>query len=205
MSELDSKHNPGTDCRDPSALLEEEAHREVEALREGIDFHDHLYYVKNQPEISDSVYDKLSRRLQELEAGVPEPASENSPTRRVAAAPLDELTRVEHKAPMLSLNAVFEADELNSFLETIRRHADAKQPRLVVEPKFDGVSIEVIYERGEYVRGATRGDGRTGEDVTANLRTIRSLPLRLAERRRARRCPVPAHRDSTPPSRDILS
>jgi len=179
MSKLDFRHNPDTDFKDVGDLSDEEARREVDALREGIEHHDHLYYVENRPEISDAVYDKLFRRLRALEEAFPELASESSPTRRVGAEPLDELTRVDHTAPMLSLNAVFEADEVKSFLDTVRRSAGKKNPGFVAEPKFDGVSVEVLYEKGEYVRGVTRGDGRTGEDVTANLRTIRSMPLSL--------------------------
>jgi DNA ligase (NAD+) len=185
MSGLDFKHNPDTDFEEISELSEEQARREIEALREGIDYHDRLYYVENQPELSDAVYDKLFRRLQSLEETFPKFDSPNSPTRRVGAPPVDELARVEHTSPMLSLNAVFEAEEVDSFLETLGRHADEKPPRVVVEPKFDGVSVEAIYEQGEFVRGATRGDGRTGEDVTANLRTVRSLPLRLRDEAKA--------------------
>ncbi|MFW6106912.1 MAG: NAD-dependent DNA ligase LigA, partial [bacterium] len=175
----DFKKNPDTRFTAIERLTKEQARREAAALREGIEYHDHQYYVQNSPEISDATYDKLFRRLQDLEEAFPELRVENSPTQRVGAEPLEELERVEHTAPMLSLQAVFEENELKSFLETIRRQARDREPRLVVEPKSDGVSVEVIYEQGEYTRGATRGDGRTGEDITANLRTVRSLPLRL--------------------------
>jgi DNA ligase (NAD+) len=179
MSKLDFKHHPDTDFRNVDDLSKVEACGEIHALREGINHHNRLYYVENKPEISDAVYDQLFRRLEDLEAAFPDLASENSPTQRVGAEPMEELARVEHAAPMLSLNAVFEADELASFLETVRRAAGEKKPRFIAEPKFDGVSIEVVYEQGDYLRGVTRGDGQTGEDVTANVRTIRSLPLSL--------------------------
>jgi DNA ligase (NAD+) len=179
MSRLDFKHDPDTRFKPPNELSLEEARPEVEALREGIDYHDHRYYVENKPVIADSVYDRLFRRLQELEDAFPELASENSPTRRVGAAPLDELKRVEHIRPMLSLNAVFEADEVAAFLDRLRQSSNEQTPQVVAEPKFDGVSVEVLFDKGEYARGATRGDGRTGEDVTDNVRTVRSLPLRL--------------------------
>ena len=179
MSKPDFKHDPDTDFKHIGDLSKDEARREVEALREGIEHHDHRYYVEGKPEISDAAYDKLFRRLQNLEEAFPDLASENSPTRRVGAAPLDELKRVDHTAPMLSLHAAFEADEVESFLDTVRQSAGERKPRFVAEPKFDGVSVEVVYEQGEYVRGTTRGDGRTGQDVTANLRTIRSLPLSI--------------------------
>ncbi|MGM0490999.1 MAG: NAD-dependent DNA ligase LigA [Planctomycetota bacterium] len=175
----DFKKNPDTRFRRIERLTKEQAEREAAALREGIEYHDHRYYVENNPEISDATYDKLFRRLQELEEAFPDLRVANSPTQRVGAEPLEELARVEHAAPMLSLQAVFEENELKSFLDTIRRHARDNEPQLVVEPKFDGVSVEVIYEHGQYARGATRGDGRTGEDITVNLRTVRSLPLRL--------------------------
>lgn len=179
MTALNFKKNPDTHFATIQELSKEEAEREAAALRDGIEYHDHKYYVENAPEISDATYDKLFRRLRDLEAGFPELRVENSPTQRVGAEPLEELRRVEHASPMLSLNAAFEESELNSFVDTLRRHADEQQPAVVAEPKFDGVSVEVIYEHGTYTRGATRGDGQTGEDITANLRTVRSLPLRL--------------------------
>jgi DNA ligase (NAD+) len=190
MSRLDFKHDPDTRFKPPDELAPEEARREVEALRKGIGYHDYRYYVENKPVIADSVYDRLFRRLQELEDAFPELASANSPTRRVGAAPLDELQRVEHTRPMLSLSAVFEADEVEAFLDRLRRAANEQAPRVVAEPKFDGVSVEVLYDKGEYARAATRGDGRTGEAVTDNVRTVRSLPLRLRGRQPPERLAV---------------
>ncbi len=181
MSEKDFRHHPDTNFENVSDLSKDDARDEVEALRDGIRYHDHLYYVENDPELSDAVYDKLFRRLQELEEAFPEFRSKNSPTRRIGAKPVDELKRVDHAAPLLSLHAVIEADEVGSFWDTVQSATKKQKVEVVVEPKFDGVSVEVIYHDGEYVRGATRGDGQTGEEITDHLRTIRTLPLRLKE------------------------
>ena len=176
---MDFKKNPKTDFEDSDNLSQEEAAEEVEALREGIEYHNDLYYVKNQPTIADATYDKLFKRLQELEEAFPDLRSENSPTRRVGAEPADELERVEHAAEMLSLNAALEQREIDDWHDFVTRRAEGKELVWIVEPKFDGVSVEVVYRAGRFERGATRGDGQVGEDITANLRTIRSLPLRL--------------------------
>ncbi|NBB71525.1 MAG: NAD-dependent DNA ligase LigA [Alphaproteobacteria bacterium] len=156
-------------------LSKSDARAEVEALRDAIAHHDHLYYVENAPEISDAAYDRLFHRLEELEERFAELRSPNSPTRRVGTAPLAELAEVRHLAPMLSLNAVSDADEVAGFLDRLEDEAR----ELVLEPKFDGLSVELVYEDGRFRRGATRGDGTSGEDVTANLRTIGALPLEL--------------------------
>jgi DNA ligase (NAD+) len=175
----DFRHDPRTEFAPVSELSEEEARREVEALRDGIAFHDRKYYVEDDPVIADSVYDTLFERLEELEEAFPGLRDPNSPTMRVGAPPAEELERVEHTAPMLSLNAATERGEVEDFLRFLREEAGAA-PALVAEPKFDGLSLEVVYEDGGFARAATRGDGRTGEDVSNNARTIRSLPLRLA-------------------------
>jgi len=176
---LDYKENPDTEFEDVSRLSRDEAEKQIAALREGIDYHDYRYYVENDPVIADSVYDRLFRRLQELEEAFPGLQSDNSPTRRVGAAPVDELTRVEHTAPMLSLNAIFGLEEFDGFDRFVRRMLPDREIRYVLEPKFDGVSVELVYEDGHLRRGATRGDGESGEDITANLRTIGSVPLSL--------------------------
>ena len=148
-------------------------------MREGIDYHDRLYYVENNPVISDAVYDKLFARLQELEEAFPELASADSPTRRVGAPPAESLGRVEHTVPMLSLEAALDEKEVREFFDFLRRETGRERFAWVAEPKFDGVSVELVYEGGIFRRGATRGDGRIGEEVTANLATVRTLPLRL--------------------------
>ena len=157
-----------------------EAKKEIEALRETIAYHARLYYENDAPEISDYEYDALFRRLQELEAAYPEYDSPTSPTHRVGGAALDRFEKVTHSVRMDSLSDVFSMDELSEFLEGV----DRVTPDAVysVEPKIDGLSVSLTYENGVFVRGATRGDGLVGEDVTQNLRTVRSIPLSLPEK-----------------------
>lgn len=176
---MDFKKNPKTSFEDIKKLSRKEAAEQIQALREGIEYHDHLYYVENKPAISDSRYDKLFRRLEELEDAFPEFESENSPTRRVGAEPVDKLKKVKHAAPMLSLNAALSAEEVSNFNRFVHDKMDGKKAKYVLEPKFDGLSVEVVYEKGQFIRAATRGDGNTGEDVSENLKTVRSIPLHL--------------------------
>ena len=149
------------------------------ALRDEIRRHDDLYYVKARPEISDSQYDRLFRELMELEQAHPELVTADSPSQRVGAAPLGELVKVLHKQPMLSLDSIVDQSEVHGFDQRMKRELEIQFVEYSAEPKFDGLSVELIYDRGIFTRGATRGDGTTGEDVTVNLRTIRSLPLQL--------------------------
>ncbi len=176
---MDFKKNPRTDFKDVAKLGKEQARQEIDALREGIEYHDYLYYVKDQPAISDETYDKLFRRLQDLEQAFPEFASADSPTNRVGGRPAARLEKVRHTAPMLSLNAVYQEKEVEDFVRTVRREAGSQRLEYTAEPKFDGLSVEVIYEKGTFARGATRGDGETGEDISQNLKTIRAVPLHL--------------------------
>jgi len=176
---MDFKKNPPKNFKNIDELSKEAARAEIKALREGIDHHDYLYYVKNQPEISDAHYDRLFQRLQELEEAFPELQSEDSPTRRVGAEPESKLEKLEHKAPMLSLNASRELKEVKNFYDFVRRRIDGKKADFVLEPKFDGLSVEIVYEKGMFKCGATRGDGKIGENISHNLKTIRALPLRL--------------------------
>jgi DNA ligase (NAD+) len=176
---MDFKKDPSTDFKDPKELSKKEAREEVEALREGIDYHDYLYYVKNQPRISDTVYDKLFRRLQELEEAFPELQSDTSPTRRIGAPPVDKLKKVKHTETMLSLNSALEEKEVRNFHDFIQRNTGEDDVEYVVEPKFDGLSVEVVYENGRFQYGATRGDGIEGEDISENIKTVRRVPLRL--------------------------
>lgn len=155
--------------------------REIERLREQIERHNYLYYVKAEPEISDQQFDALMRRLQELEAAHPELITPSSPTQRVGGQPIDEFKTVEHRVPMLSMDNTYNPDELREFHNRVVKLLGGQQPTYVVEPKIDGVSISLLFENGYFVRGATRGDGRRGDDVTSNLRTIQSLPLRLRD------------------------
>jgi DNA ligase (NAD+) len=177
---MDFKKNPKTNFKEIDKLSQENARKEIEALREGIDYHDDLYYVKNGPEISDAVYDKLFDRLQKLEEKFPELQSQTSPTRRIGAEPVDKLKRVAHAAPMLSLNAVLEEVEAENFDDFVRRSLK-DNVGYVLEPKFDGLSVELVYEDGAFKYGATRGNGEEGEDISENLKTVRTIPMRLRQ------------------------
>ncbi len=179
---MDFKKNPSARFKDIRKLSKEEARAEVEDLREGIEYHNYLYYVKDEPRISDAAYDRLFRRLQELEEAFPEFQSATSPTRKVGAPPVEGLKKVRHTAPMLSLNSALNEKDVLDFEKFIRRNVDEEKVSYVLEPKFDGFSVEVIYRDGVFERGATRGDGETGEDISENLKTIRPLVLRLQKR-----------------------
>jgi DNA ligase (NAD+) len=179
MGELDFKEQPSTDFQDIENLSKEEARREVKALRKGIEYHNYLYYVKNKPKISDATYDRLFQRLQQLEEAFPGLQSDTSPTRRVGASPVDKLKKVKHVNPMLSLSAASEEREVEDFFDFIRRNTKTEKLVFVLEPKFDGFSVEVVYKNGEFQYGATRGDGQEGEDISENLKNIGSIPLRL--------------------------
>ncbi len=154
-------------------------------LREQVRHHDYLYYIEAAPEISDREYDRLFRELRDLEAAFPDLVPEDSPTRRVAGGPLSGFVSRPHRVPMLSLDNTYSEVELRDFGARVDRRLGAGGPvEYVVEPKIDGVSISLRYEDGRLVQALTRGNGREGDDVTANVRTIRSVPLRL-------RSPVP--------------
>ncbi|MFZ1388200.1 MAG: NAD-dependent DNA ligase LigA [Thiolinea sp.] len=153
---------------------------QIEALRTQIRHHNHLYYVLDDPQIPDAEYDRLFRELQALETANPEFIIADSPTQRVGGAPLSEFGSVRHELPMLSLANVFSEEELGNFDRRIHeRLKDEAEMEYVAEPKLDGLAISLLYENGLFIRAATRGDGETGEDVTANVRTIQSIPLRL--------------------------
>jgi len=156
-----------------------EVRARVEALRVDIRRHDDLYYVQARPEISDLEYDRLLAELKDLEERYPELISPDSPTQRVGGEPLSELQSVRHEVPMLSLENTYSRDELRSWYERIARQLGAAPAGLCAELKIDGVSISLLYENGRLVRGVTRGNGLVGDDVTANVRTIRQLPLLL--------------------------
>ncbi|MCM8594472.1 NAD-dependent DNA ligase LigA [Accumulibacter sp.] len=150
------------------------------ALRAEIEQHNYRYYVLDAPSISDAEYDRLFRELQQIEAEHPELLTEDSPTQRVGAAPLADFAPVTHALPMLSLNNAFSDGEVEAFDRRVREALDGRQGvEYSAEPKFDGLAVSLLYEEGRLTRGATRGDGFTGEDVTANLRTLRSVPLHL--------------------------
>ncbi len=153
--------------------------QEIERLRRAISRHNVSYHTLDRPEISDAEYDSLFRRLVELEQAHPEWVTPDSPSQRVGSVPAREFAEVVHRVPMLSLSNAYSEDELREFDQRMRALLGETSIVYVAEPKLDGLSVELIYERGLLVRGSTRGDGAVGEDVTANLRTIRSIPLRL--------------------------
>ena len=169
---------PGPD--EAGELSREEAEEVVGELRDEVRRHDHLYYVENDPEISDAEYDRLFGALETIEDRFPDLATDDSPTRRVGAPPRDEFPTVEHVAPMLSLEATRERPDVDRFVERVREAA-GDGATFILEPKLDGASVEVVYEDGRLIRAATRGDGEEGEEVTDNVRTIGSVPLRLRE------------------------
>jgi DNA ligase (NAD+) len=150
-------------------------------LRGEIDKHNRLYHAEDAPQISDAEYDKLFGELVELERAHPELAIADSPTRRVGSAPLPEFAEVRHRLPMLSLGNAFDEEEVRAFDRRVREGLGVDVVEYAAEPKFDGLAISLSYRDGMFVQGATRGDGATGEDVTPNLRTVRSIPLRLAK------------------------
>lgn len=154
---------------------------EIEKLRAEIRRHDYLYYVKESPEIGDTQYDELMKRLEKLEAEHPELVTPDSPTRRVSGAVSTEFAPVRHTVPMLSLDNVYDAGELRDWHSRVLRGLPAGQrPRFIVEPKIDGLSCELVYAGGRLTTASTRGDGEVGEDVTANVRAIRAIPLTLS-------------------------
>ncbi|MBM4026569.1 MAG: NAD-dependent DNA ligase LigA, partial [Planctomycetes bacterium] len=153
----------------------------IDRLRREIRRHDYLYYIQNQPEIGDRQYDELFAELKALEAEHPELVTPDSPTQRVAGRPLGEFATVRHAIPMLSVDNTYSADELKAFDERVRKLLDTTDYDYVVEHKIDGLAVNLRYEQGVLATGATRGDGEVGDDVTANIRTIRSIPLRLAD------------------------
>ncbi|MBI4340802.1 MAG: NAD-dependent DNA ligase LigA [Candidatus Omnitrophica bacterium] len=155
--------------------------RRIERLREQIRHHDYRYYVVSQPEISDAEYDRLIRRLQELEAQAPQLVSPDSPTQRVGGVPDEAFRPVRHAAVMLSLDNAFSEEELDAWHERVLKGLPGEKPTYTVELKIDGVGLALTYERGRLMQAATRGDGTTGEEVTANAKTIRAIPLRLRE------------------------
>ena len=159
----------------------DEIKAELERLRDQVRHHDHLYYVKGEPEISDYEYDRLYRRLVELEEKHPELVTPDSPTRRVGGAPAEGFAEVRHEPPMLSLDNAYDEDEVREWDERVRKGLGADDVAYVCEAKIDGVAIALEYDDGVLARGSTRGDGFTGDDITANLKTIHDVPLRLSD------------------------
>lgn len=154
--------------------------QEINQLREQLLAHNHRYYVLDDPIVSDAEYDRLMRRLQELETEAPELITVDSPTQRVGAVPVSDFGQVKHQLPMLSLDNAFNDQEIAAFEKRICEKTKAKVIEYAAEPKLDGLAVSLRYEKGLLVQGATRGDGNTGEDITHNVRTIPSVPLKLS-------------------------
>ena len=154
--------------------------KRVEKLREEIEYHNYRYYVLDQPEISDAQYDRMMRELEKLEEAHPELRSPHSPTQRVGARPLEVFEIVRHTLPMLSLANAFDASEVKDFDKRVKRFLGTSEDiTYVAEPKLDGLAVELVYEEGWFVVGSTRGDGVNGENITQNLRTLKTVPLQL--------------------------
>jgi DNA ligase (NAD+) len=166
--------------------MSREIQQTIESLRSELERHNRLYYVDAKPEISDLEYDQLLKKLEQLEAENPEFDSPDSPTHKVGGEPIDGFRSVEHRVPMISIDNAFEIEtpdpngpHLRKFDRQVRKVLDA-QPEYTVEYKIDGVALALIYENGRLAQAVTRGDGRTGDDVTHNARTIGGVPLKLA-------------------------
>ena len=155
------------------------AAKQIEALREKIRHHEHLYYVLDDPQISDAAFDKLMSQLKELEAAHPELAAPDSPTQRVGGAPREGFQQFRHSVPMMSLDNAFSFEALGEFNRRVTQTTGRETVEYVCEQKFDGLSLALQYQHGRLTRGLTRGDGTTGEDVTPNVKTIRSIPLAI--------------------------
>ncbi len=162
-------------------MTKAEAKKRIEQLAGEIRGHDHRYYVLDRPGIADAAYDRLFRELQDLEAQFPDLGAPDSPTQRVGGGLRTAFQKVQHLQAMLSIDSLMAADEVLEFDGRVRKGLEVERVTYVAEPKFDGLSVELVYQDGVFVRGSTRGDGETGEDITGNLRTIRALPLRLLE------------------------
>jgi DNA ligase (NAD+) len=161
------------------AVEEKKIEEEIEDLREKLRHHEHLYYVLDRPEISDAEYDRMMRRLQELEAAHPDLVTADSPTQRVGGKAREGFVKVRHSSPLLSLDNALNEDEMRAFDQRVRELLKGEPYQYVAELKLDGLSMAVHYEKGRMARAITRGDGQVGEDVTENARTIRTLPLRV--------------------------
>lgn len=170
---------PFPDTTSIDEISKKEAGKEVELLREAIEHHNYLYYIKNQPEISDDAYDRLFHRLEGIENRFKGLQSNTSPTQKVGAPPVDKLKKRRHSSPMLSLNSSVEKNQIQDFLRFTKEQARQKSLTYVLEPKLDGLSVEVVYRNGIFDYAATRGDGETGEDISENVKTIGPVPLRL--------------------------
>lgn len=158
-------------------MNKDQVKKEIETLRKQINYHNYKYYIENKPEISDFEFDQLLKKLEELEQQFPDLITKDSPTQRVGGSPLEEFSTVEHSIPMLSLANTYNPDELRDFDNRVKKQVGPVS--YVVEPKIDGAGVALVYRNGIFEQGATRGDGKRGDDITQNLKTIKSIPLKL--------------------------
>src|ERR1700739_996377 len=165
--------------------------KKIEALREKIRHHEYQYFVLDTPEISDQEFDKLTKQLKDLEAEHPELITPDSPTQRVGAKPREGFVKVRHSSPMLSLDNTYSEEELRGWERRVHELSGRKDVEYVCELKLDGMSLALVYEDGRLARGVTRGDGTIGEDVTLNVRTVRSIPLNISKEK-LKRAGIPA-------------
>src|SRR6201981_2893841 len=172
----------------PAANVE----KKIETLRDKIRHHEYLYYVLDQPEISDLEFDKLTKQLKDLETEHPELITPDSPTRRVGGKPREGFVKVRHSSPMLSLDNTYNEEELRAWERRVHELSGRKDVDYVCELKLDGMSLSLGYDDGQLIRGITRGDGTVGEDVTLNVRTVRSVPLSIAKER-LKKAGIPAN------------
>src|SRR5215831_17774216 len=165
--------------------------KKIEALREKIRHHEYIYYVLDNPEISDGDFDKLMQQLKGIESEHPELVTPDSPTQRVGGKPREGFVKVQHSSPMLSLDNTYNEEELRDWERRVHELSGRKDVDYVCELKLDGMSLALVYEDGRLVRGVTRGDGMVGEDVTLNVRTVRTIPL-FIEKARLQKAGIPA-------------
>ena len=161
--------------------MKKDISEQIQSLRQHIRKHDYLYYVLNNPQISDQEYDRLFSELKKLEQQNPELITPDSPTQRVSGKPIEGFGQVKHSIEMLSIDNTYSADELRDFDQRVAKGLGTKNYSYVVELKIDGLAVSLRYEKGLLVLGATRGDGSTGDNVTNNIRTIKAIPLRLED------------------------
>src|SRR5437660_2279653 len=171
----------------PAAKIVE---KKIETLREKIRHHEYLYYVLDNPGISDQEFDLLMQQLKDLEAENPSLITPDSPTQRVGGKPREGFVKVRHSSPMLSLDNTYSEEELRGWERRVHELSGRKDVDYVCELKLDGMSLALIYENGTLARGVTRGDGTTGEDVTLNVRTVRSIPLSV-DRDKLKKAAIP--------------
>jgi DNA ligase (NAD+) len=182
---------PKTEPPAAAAKLKKPSASEIAKLRDEIRRHEHRYYVMDDPEVSDAVYDRLMEKLKAIETQYPKLRTPDSPTQRVGGAPREGFTTIQHSVPMMSLDNAFSFEALGDFDRRVHELTGREKVDYTTEHKFDGLSLALTYEKGILVRGVTRGDGRTGEDVTPNAKTIRSIPLRI-DPARLKKAGVPA-------------